>query len=55
MRLSEQLKTIDSISVQYEYNKLVIELSNKASDIRGSLKSAKMSSQDTKKYNMILK
>ena len=25
------------------------------SDIRGALKSAKMSSQDTEKYNMILK
>ena len=55
MRLSEQLKTTDSISVQSEYNKLVIELLNKASDIRGALKSVKMSSQDTEKYNMILK
>ena len=55
MRLSEQLKTIDSIYVQSEYNKLVIELLNKASDIRGDLKSAKMSSQDTEKYNMIFK
>ena len=41
MRLSEQLKTTDSISVHSKYNKLVIELLNKASDIRGSLKSAK--------------
>lgn len=55
MRLSEQLKTTDSISIQYEYNKLVIELLNKASDIRSALKSAKMSSQDTEKYNMIFK
>lgn len=55
MRLSEQLKTTDSISVQSEYNKLVIELLNKASDIRSALKSAKMSSQDTEKYNMIFK
>lgn len=55
MRLSEQLKTTDSISVQSEYNKLVIELLNKASNIRSALKSAKMSSQDTEKYNMIFK
>lgn len=55
MRLSEQLKTTDSISVQSEYNKLVIELLNEASDISGALKSDKMSSQDTEKYNMILK
>lgn len=55
MRLSEQLKTIDSASVQADYNKLVIELLNKASDIRSALKSAKMSSQDTEKYNMIFK
>lgn len=55
MRLSEQLKTTDSISVQSDYNKLVIELLNEASDIRGALKSAKMSSQDTEKYNMIFK
>lgn len=55
MRLSEQLKTTDSVTVQADYNKLVIELLNKASDIRGALKSAKMSSQDTEKYNMIFK
>lgn len=55
MRLSEQLKTTDSAVVQSEYNKLVIELLNEASDIRGALKSAKMSSQDTEKYNMIFK
>ncbi len=55
MRLSEQLKTTDSISVQSEYNKLVIELLNKASDISDALKYAKMSSQDTDKYNMIFK
>lgn len=55
MRLSEQLKTTDSASVQADYNKLVIELLNKASDIRSALKSAKMSSQDTEKYNMIFK
>lgn len=55
MRLSEQLKTTDNVSVQSEYNKLVIELLNKASDIRSALKSAKMSSQDTEKYNMIFK
>lgn len=55
MRLSEQLKTTDSVSVQVDYNKLVIDLLNKASDIRGALKSAKMSSQDTEKYNMIFK
>jgi len=55
MRLSEQLKTTDSASVQADYNKLVIELLNKASDIRNALKSAKMSSQDTEKYNMIFK
>jgi hypothetical protein len=55
MRLSEQLKTTDSASIQADYNKLVIELLNKASDIRGALKSAKMSSQDTEKYNMIFK
>lgn len=55
MRLSEQLKTTDSVAVQTDYNKLFIELLNKASDIRGDLKSAKMSSQDTEKYNMIFK
>lgn len=55
MRLSEQLKTIDSIYVHADYNKLVIELLNKASDIRSALKSVKMSSQDTEKYNMIFK
>ena len=55
MRLSEQLKTTDSVAVQADYNKLVIELLNKASDIRSALKSAKMSSQDTEKYNMIFK
>lgn len=55
MRLSEQLKTTDSVSVQSDYNKLVIELLNKASDIRSALKSAKMSIQDTEKYNMIFK
>lgn len=55
MRLSEQLKTTDSISVQYEYNKLVIELLNDSSDIRGALKSAKMSSKDTEKYNIVFK
>lgn len=55
MRLSEKLKTTDSISVQSEYNKLVIELLNKASNIRSALKSDKMSSQDTEKYNMIFK
>lgn len=55
MKLSEQLKTTDSISVQYEYNKLVIELLNKDSDIRGALKYAKMSSKDNEKYNMIFK
>lgn len=55
MRLSEQLKTTDSVAIQADYNKLVIELLNKASDIRSALKSAKMSSQDTEKYNMIFK
>jgi hypothetical protein len=55
MRLSEQLKTTDSIFVQSDYNKLVIELLNKASDICSALKSDKMSSQDTEKYNMIFK
>lgn len=55
MRLSEQLKTTDSVDVQADYNKLVIELLNKASDIRSALKSVKMSSQDTEKYNMIFK
>ena len=55
MRIIEQLKTTDSVAVQADYNKLVIELLNKASDIRGALKSAKMSSQDTEKYNMIFK
>lgn len=55
MRLSEQLKTTDSVVVHADYNKLVIELLNKASDIRSALKSDKMSSQDTEKYNMILK
>lgn len=55
MKLSEQLKNTDSISVQSDYNKLVIELLNKASDIHGALKYAKMSSQDTEKYNMIFK
>jgi hypothetical protein len=54
MRLSEQLKTTDSI-VQADYNKLVIELLNKASNIRSALKSAKMSSPDIEKYNMIFK
>lgn len=47
MRLSEQLKTTDSVSVQADYNKLIIGLLNKASDIHGALMSAKMSSQDT--------
>lgn len=47
MRLSKQLKIIDSVTVQVDYNKLVIELLNKSSDIRGALKSAKISSQDT--------
>ena len=55
MRLNEQLKTTDSISVQSDYNKLIIELLNKASDISRALKSAKMSSKDTEKYNMIFK
>lgn len=55
MRLSEQLKSTDSDYVQYDYNKLVIELLNKSSDIRCALKSAKMSSKDTEKYNMIFK
>lgn len=55
MILSEQLKIIDSISVQSNYNKLAIELLNNASDISGALKSAKMSSQDTEKYNIIFK
>lgn len=55
MRLSEQLKSTDSVSVQADYNKLIIDLLNKASDIRGALKSAKMSSQDMEKYNMIFK
>lgn len=55
MRLSEQLKNKDSISVQSEYNKLVIELLNEDSDIRSDLKYAKMSSKDTEKYNMIFK
>lgn len=55
MKLSEQLKTTDSVSAQADYNKLVIELLNKASDIRCALKSDKMSSQDTEKYNMIFK
>lgn len=55
MKLSEKLKTTDNVSVQSEYSKLVIELLNKASDIRSALKSAKMSSQDTEKYNMIFK
>lgn len=55
MRLSEQLKSTDSVSVKSDYNKLVIDLLNKASDIRSALKSAKMSSQDTEKYNMIFK
>ena len=55
MKLSEQLKTTDSVSVQDDYNKLFIELLNKASDISGALKSAKMSSKDTEKYNMIFK
>ena len=55
MRLNEQLKTTDSVAVHADYNKLVIELLNKASDIRSALKSAKMSSQDTEKYNMIFK
>ena len=47
MKLSERLKATDSISVQADYNKLVIDLLNKASDICSALKSAKMSSQDT--------
>ena len=55
MRLSEKLKTTDSIAVQADYNKLIIELLNKASDIRSALKYDKMSSQDTEKYNMIFK
>lgn len=55
MRLSEKLKDTDSISVQVDYNKLVIDLLNKASDICNALKFAKMSSQDTEKYNMIFK
>lgn len=55
MRLSEQLKTTDSVSAQVDYNKLVIELLNKDSDIHGALRSAKMSIQDTEKYNMIFK
>ena len=55
MRLSEQLKTTDSVAVQDDYNKLVIELLNKESDIRSALKSTKMSSQDTEKYSMIFK
>ena len=55
MKLSEQLKNTDCISVQSEYNKLVIELLNKASDISCALKFNKMSSQDTEKYNMIFK
>lgn len=55
MRLSEQLKTTDSVAVQADYNKLIIELLNKASDIRSALKSAKMSSRDNEKYNMIFK
>lgn len=38
-----------------DFNKLVIELLNKAIDIRSALKSAKISSQDTEKYNMIFK
>lgn len=55
MRLSEKLKTTDSIAVQANYNKLVIELLNKASGIHSASKSDKMSSQDTEKYNMIFK
>lgn len=55
MRLSEKLKATDSVDVQADYNKLVIDLINKASGIRSALKSAKMSSQDTEKYNMIFK
>lgn len=41
MRLSEKLKTTDSVSVQADYNKLVIELLNKASDISCALNYAK--------------
>lgn len=55
MRLSEKLKTTDSFAVHADYNKLVIELLNKESDIRSALKSVKMSSQDNEKYNMIFK
>lgn len=55
MRLNEKLKTTDSVAVQADYNKLVIDLLNKASDIRGALTSAKMSSLDMEKYNMIFK
>lgn len=54
-RLSEQLKTIDNVVVHADYNKFVMWLLNKASDIRGALKYTKMSSQDTEKYNMIFK
>ena len=55
MKLSEKLKTTYNVSIQSDYNKLVIDLLNKASDINGALKSVKMSSQDTEKYNMIFK
>lgn len=55
MLLSEQLKITDNVSVHSDYNKFVIDLLNKASDISCALKSAKMSSPDIEKYNMILK
>ena len=55
MKLGEQLKTTDNASVHADYNKLVAELLDKASDIRSALKSAKMSSPDTEKYNMLFK
>lgn len=41
MVLSEQLKTTDSVVVQDDYNKLIIELLNKDSNIHSALKSAK--------------
>lgn len=37
MQLSEQLKSTDSVSVQDDYNKLIIDLLNKASDIHGAI------------------
>lgn len=55
MQLSEQLKTTDSVVINADYNKLVIEILNKSSDIRSALKFDKMCSQDTEKYNMIFK